>query len=80
MKPITPQARTVLEYLQSGRELTPLIAAHTMGVSSVTTRISELRKAGWKIIATWSRDHFGKRYKKYSMEKTDAAAQSTPNT
>lgn len=68
---LTPQAKLVLEYLKSGRELTPLIAAHTMGVSSVTTRISELRKAGHKVTATWSRDHFGKRYKKYSMATTD---------
>lgn len=64
---IKPQAATVLDYLTTGRDLTGLIAAHTLGVTSVTSRISELRKAGVKIKRTLHQDHLGKRYAKYRL-------------
>lgn len=65
--PLAPQARLVLEYLQSGRQITPLLAITNLGVASLTTRISELRKAGFQILSEWSEDHFKRRYKKYWM-------------
>lgn len=74
IKPITltkrlkPQAAIVLDYLTTHRDLTNLIASGTLGVTSITSRISELRDAGVPIIRTWHRDHLGKRYAKYRLE------------
>lgn len=69
VNPLTPQAQLVLDYLSSGRELTPLIAMVNLGVASLTARIAELRRHGLEVYDKWSEDHFKKRYKKYWMEK-----------
>jgi hypothetical protein len=68
---LSPQTKLVLEYLTSGRELTGMIAMMTLGVVSLTSRVAELRKAGFKIDGKWSEDHFKRRYMKYWMEKSD---------
>jgi len=65
--PLTPQAALVLDYLTSGRKLTPLVAHMTLGVASLTARIAELRNAGHKIADQWDADHFNRRYKSYWM-------------
>lgn len=73
---ITPQAALVLDYLTTGRTLTPLIASTSLGVSSVTSRIAELRKAGVKIKTTHEVDHMKRRYGKYELaDVQDDAAQ-----
>lgn len=69
---LAPQARLVFDYLMSSRKLTPLIAITNLGVASVTTRISELRGKGMKIMDEWANDHHGRRYKVYWVEKTPA--------
>lgn len=76
-KKLSPQARLVWDYLKSRRTLTPLIATNTLSVSSVTTRISELRRneevhaylqaARLEIGAEWDKDHLGKKYRKYVL-------------
>jgi hypothetical protein len=65
---LSPQTKLVLEYLQSGRELTGMIAFMNLGVASLTSRVSELRKAGFDVQSKWSTDHFKRLYKKYWME------------
>jgi hypothetical protein len=65
---MSPQVKLVLDYLQTGRSITPLLAITNLGVASLTTRISELRKMGFKIFDEWSFDHFERRYKRYWME------------
>lgn len=65
---LTPQAKIVLDYLKSGRDLTGLIAMVTLGVVSLTSRISEIRKAGFEVKTVLSYDHHNKRYRKYWME------------
>lgn len=65
---ITPQAALVLDYLTSGRKLTPLVAHMTLGVASLTARIAELRKNGHTIQDAWEADHFNRRYKGYWMQ------------
>lgn len=69
---LSPQAALVLEYLESNRELTGMIAFMTLGVVSVTSRVAELRKAGYDIKDKWSQDHFERRYKKYWLPKEAA--------
>lgn len=69
----TPQAQLVLDYLKSGRTLTPLLAMTNLGIASLTTRISELSKLGFNIIAEWQTDYHKRRYKTYRLEETDQA-------
>lgn len=69
---ITPQAALVLDYLTTGRKLTPLIAHMTLGVASLTARIAELRaikppSVTYDIKDQWQTDHFNRRYKEYWM-------------
>jgi hypothetical protein len=66
---ITPQAALVLDYLTVRGEITPVIAHMTLGVASLTARIAELRKAGYKIDGEWKADHYHRRYMSYSMDK-----------
>ena len=82
--PLTPQAALVLDYLSSGRKITPLVAHMTLGVASLTARIAELRKVMdpdapakyprrlYAIEDEWCTDHFERRYKSYWMEVPDA--------
>lgn len=69
---MTPQATLVLDYLKSGRKLTPIIAHMTLGVASLTARIAELRSdltLQGDIEDKWDHDHFNRRYKVYWMDK-----------
>ena len=68
---LSPQAQTVLEYLRSGRALSVMTAVTVLKVNSLTKRISELNRAGYKVRGEWAKDHFNGRYKKYTMEKSD---------
>lgn len=63
-----PQSAIVLEYLASGRGLSVLIAHTVLGVTSLTTRIAELRKLPLPITGTWHQDHGGKRFMVYKYE------------
>lgn len=60
-----PQSALVLEYLASGRGLSGLIAHTVLGVTSLTTRIAELRALGLPITGKWHKDHGGKRFMVY---------------
>lgn len=64
----TPQLSLVLEYLASGRGLSVLIAHTVLGVTSLTTRIAELRKHGIPISGKWLKTHGGKRYMVYHYD------------
>lgn len=60
-----PQSALVLEFLASGRGLSSLIAHTVLGVTSLTTRVAELRKAGIPITGEWYHDHQNKRFMVY---------------
>lgn len=83
--PLTEQAKLVLDYLNAGRTLTPMIAMVSLGVGSLTARIAELRRKGHTIGDEWSKDHFNRRYKTYWLgdeRPTDEErpADETPST
>jgi hypothetical protein len=65
---LTPLARTVLDYLQSKGDASPLEATLDLGVNSgsFTRRITELRRAGYPITDE-NRKHpiTGRQYKRY---------------
>lgn len=65
---ISPQAALVLDYLSVGRKLTPIIAHTTLGVASITARVTELRQAGVAIKTTRKRDHLGRQYAEYELK------------
>lgn len=66
----SPQLTLVIEYLKSGRGLSGLIAHTVLGVTSLTTRIAELRKMGLPIAGKWHKDHSGKRFMVYKFDPT----------
>lgn len=68
-----PQAALVIEYLASGRGLSGLIAHTVLGVTSLTTRIAELRKLGLPITGKWHSDHNNKRFMVYRYEPGEEA-------
>lgn len=57
----------ILKYLEDGRKLSNMDAINVLGVSSLTKRISELRKLGHDISDEWKRDPFNVRYKVYFL-------------
>lgn len=56
-----------------GRALTRLTAIATLGIQDITTRIAELRSAGYTVRDEWAEDHHERRYKRYWMETGDGA-------
>lgn len=80
---LTPQSQTVWDYLKTGRSLTNLIAFSTLGVGSVSRRMTEVtRNAGvhaylqasnQEITKTWDRDGKGKLYIKYQVKERASA-------
>lgn len=65
--------KLVLDYLQSGRTLSNLVAITNLGVGSLTSRIAELRADGFDIKDEWREDFGKQRYKAYWMDPEDAA-------
>lgn len=63
----SPQAMLVHDYLKSGRKLTNLAALTSLGIGSLSRRITELRVAGHTILDEWGADHWGRRYKRYFL-------------
>ena len=64
---LSPQAYKVLEYLQSGRGLSNIIAISTLGVGSLSSRISELIRRGYSIEKGSRRDPNGRRFTVYKL-------------
>lgn len=73
-----PQSALVLEYLASGRGLSGLIAHTVLGVTSLTTRVAELRKQGIPIVGTWNTDHQNKRFMVYKYDPAAAEPLDEP--
>jgi len=66
---LTPQQQLVVNYLRAGHTLTPLIALTNLGIGSITSRVAELKKAGYPIEATPDQDFHGGRYMKYTWKR-----------
>lgn len=68
-KQLTPQQHLVVSYLKAGHTLTPLIALTNLGIGSITSRIAELKTAGYPINAEPDTDFNGRRYMKYTWTR-----------
>lgn len=67
----TTQKQQILEYIDCFGSITPMDAFGDLGITKLATRISEMRKEGWKfkIESVKSKNRYGKpiRYAKYSF-------------
>jgi len=59
------QKESILNYLQSGKSLSPLEALNMFNCLRLGARISDLRKEGYNIQTTYNKK--GKRYAKYIL-------------
>lgn len=77
---MSPQSALILDYLRKGRTLTPLIAHVNLGIASLTSRISELRKHladtndPQQINGEWAVDTFRRRYMTYWLARREDEA------
>ena len=67
---LSPQQALVIQYLQSGRSLTNLVALTNLGVGSLTSRVAELRGLGFQVIGENRKDFNGKDYVSYTLRKS----------
>jgi len=67
------QAMIVLNHLVKNGTITPLKARHVYRIESLSSRISWLRKHGYRIQGTWHLDESGKRYREYRLITKRAA-------
>lgn len=70
-KTLTRHQEVVIRYMQPGRTLTNIVAITCLGIGSLSSRIAELRKMGFKIAAERDVDDFDRSYFKYTMEPED---------
>ena len=66
-----PQTELVLSHLIVVGHISNVEANAVHGIRSVSSRISELKKAGYKIDKTTKHDMTGQRYTSYSLAKTN---------
>jgi hypothetical protein len=67
--PRKTQKQEILEFLQTGREITPMDALGHFGCFRLAARIDELRAAGWPIVDRWMRSLNGRsRFKAYRLD------------
>lgn len=60
------QENRILDYLKSGRSLTPLEALDLFGCLRLSARIKKLREMGYSIV-THTEERNGKRFARYSL-------------
>lgn len=67
VKRLKPQTLDVLGILQNTRSLTPMMASTIYRIGSLSSRISELRRAGYSFETEIKWDAHGRRYKEYRL-------------
>ena len=64
--------KRIVEYLSSGKTLTALEAAFILKMPKFTSRVSDARSKGIKILDRWEQPTDGRKpYKRYYMESED---------
>lgn len=63
------QHEKILIYIQNNGGISSLEAAKKLNITKLTTRISELRKAGISINGEWVNPEHGERYMRYTIPK-----------
>lgn len=69
--PISPQSAKLLDYLsEEDREITQLVALTILGIGSLSARIADLRRAGYKIDGKRKHEVRGGTYTSYRLVET----------
>lgn len=61
------QQKKILEYLNTGKVLTPFQAIDVAGTMKLATRIGELIRQGYPIVKEWYKTPSGKRVMSYRL-------------
>jgi len=68
---LSPQAAKLLDYLsEDSREITQLVALTILGIGSLTARIGDLKRAGYRIEAKRKHEVRGGTYTSYRLIET----------
>lgn len=65
---LSTQCTILLDYLQSGKHVSNMIALVSLGIGSLSSRVAELRAAGYPVAGESKMDINGRRYNSYSLE------------
>ena len=65
---LTPQAKTILSHLRNRESITPMEALVTYSISRLASCIGEIRKAGFTVDMTMSRDERLHKFGRYSLK------------
>ena len=69
------QGDQIISYLKTFKTITPFDAFTQLGVTKLSTRISELKKEGYKFKDSWikTKNRWGKeiKYKSYSLIRSE---------
>ena len=65
---LSPQCQKLVELFEQGRRLTFLEAIKEAGTTSLHSRLSEIRRAGYDVRGEWEKLENGKRVKRYFLQ------------
>ena len=65
------QQKKILEYLKTGKVLTPIHALRVAGTMKLSTRVGELIRQGYPIIKEWYRPVKGRKVMSYRLAVTE---------
>lgn len=73
---LSTQHKLIVAYLEKGRTLTNKVALTCLGIGSLSSRVSELRRAGFLFEVEDEMDHAGKVFRKYRLKAAPNAKAS----
>lgn len=73
-----PASMALLGYLTRYDAVTPLKAREELGIEHLPRRIKDLKEHGHKIRTVYETSHAGKRYARYSLEKSERLYVAAP--
>lgn len=76
MKPLSPQAQTVLSHLRAHSHLTSWQAEGVYRIRRLASRVDELRAAGFEIETQACEDAAGQRYTRYRLSRRQRRAKA----
>lgn len=76
MKPLSPQAQTVLAHLRANSHLTSWQAEGVYRIRRLASRVDELRAAGFEIETQTREDAAGQRYTRYMLSRRQRRAEN----
>lgn len=66
---MTNQQKMVLDYIKNNGSITPMDAFYHLAITKLATRISELKRQGYKFAQAYEKAESGARYMRYSLKE-----------